>query len=298
METYDLNLPIKDYLEDDSRYSSKHLKSVKKSLAHFYYDFVLGFHEEPEGTKLDFGNAFETALLTPDLYDKLVAVKDEQSWIEEVKRQRPELKGIKNSTEYKNFRDKFNEENADKLIIPKQGEESQERLEYMLENCRRDSAIQSFVNNGTYQPSFFFEMHGLPFRTRPDIVRPEKRILVDVKTCLDASPDGFAKNVARMEYPIQAGLHMKGAVESGFMDKVDEYYWLAVEKIPPFNAQLHAVQPDDKDWMMEQVEYLASELAQAKEQNLFPGYTQRVPDESGVNDLELPLFYRSAQNLV
>lgn len=297
----DKDLPLELYLGDEDHHSSKHLKSAKKSLRQYYWDFILGKEKEPTGQKLDFGNAFETALLVPEEYEKTVAEMDEETWKEQVMEEAKEKPKSKQPTvpertsRFKELKQAFEDENADKQIISQKGEESREVLDLMLESCKRDRIVQQFVNEGEYQTSLFWQDpdSGLLLRTRPDIAKPEKGYIVDVKTCQDASPEGFAKYAANLEIPIQAALHILGAEETGYMEEVKEYYWLAVEKHPPYNAQIHALPPNDRDWVIDQAKALMRDIAEARSQNFYPGYTQRVPDDMGINDLELPLFYRN-----
>lgn len=75
---------------------------------------------------------------------------------------------------------------------------------------------------------------GVLCRCRPDFWRNDG-IIVDLKTTVDASPEGFAKSIANWRYHVQAPYYMDGcklaAEQSGtIIEPVKAFVFLAVEK--------------------------------------------------------------------
>lgn len=77
-------------------------------------------------------------------------------------------------------------------------------------------------------------------KCRPDWSRPG--LLVDFKTALDASPQGFARAVARYRYHVQAAYALDGWPAAGG-GAVEQFILLAVEKVPPYAIGLYELSP-------------------------------------------------------
>ena len=71
------------------------------------------------------------------------------------------------------------------------------------------------------------EETGAPCKALVDWMRPDS--IVDLKTCADASPDGFARAVYNFKYHLSACFYLMGDAaerDGGLKD----YYWIAAEK--------------------------------------------------------------------
>ena len=81
--------------------------------------------------------------------------------------------------------------------------------------------------NGQAEQSFWWDdiATGLRCKCRPDWFDGE--LIVDLKTCVDASPAGFGKAVANFSYQIQAAHYLAGTLAKRFI-------FVAVEKVYPF----------------------------------------------------------------
>jgi hypothetical protein len=64
-------------------------------------------------------------------------------------------------------------------------------------------------------------------KCRPDWLSADGATIVDLKTCIDASPAGFAKAVANFGYQIQAAHYLAGTMAKRFI-------FVAVEKTAPY----------------------------------------------------------------
>ena len=80
---------------------------------------------------------------------------------------------------------------------------------------------------GQAEQSFWWDdvATGLRCKCRPDWFDGE--LIVDLKTCVDASPAGFGKSVANFGYQIQASHYLAGTLATRFI-------FIAVEKVYPF----------------------------------------------------------------
>jgi hypothetical protein len=287
------NISIEDYHENKTHLSATTLKVARQSLRHLDW-YRKGKIQQEDKPQFSFGNAFELALLAPTEYLQKVAVMPEAEWFEAVKADNPEVKTVRNTTLYKKHRDEWMDVSKGKYIINETGPESFETIEEMLSSCYQDKIIQGLIKNTEYQLSLFWTdpSTGIKLKTRPDICKRKKNIIVNLKTTLDGSPDGFTKDLKKWDYPLQACVEITGCLQSGIMDKVDSYFWLVVEKVAPFNATIYEFQESDINAVMDSFSFLLSRIKKAQDQNLYPGYTDGADNEYGILQAKLPAWYK------
>lgn len=286
-------ISIEDYHSDRYFLSSSSIKEAKKSLKHFEY--YLKNKEQSRKSHFDFGNAFELALMdcvnkrtSVELSDfgKYVSILDES--------QKPKPEKDYRTKENAIWKEEFFLENQSKYIINKTGNESFETIERMIEACSSQAYIRSLLEGSEYQTSCFWKdsQSFIKLKTRPDCVNVGKKIIIDIKTTKDGSPEDFSKDCANYNYPLQAIIQIQGILASGLLDNVEHYYWLAVEKSEPFNAQLYEFQKSDWDMLSIQLEFILSKIKRATALKKYEGYFERSDSNTGVLGLELPMWYK------
>lgn len=75
------------------------------------------------------------------------------------------------------------------------------------------------------------DITGVECKCRCDLIG--KGIVVDYKTCTDASTDAFTREALRYGYDLQAAMYSSGAIANGYGPDV-EWYFIAQEKSPPY----------------------------------------------------------------
>lgn len=287
------DISIEDYHNNKSHVSSTVVKYAKESLKHYDW-YRRGLLPVIQTTAMGFGNAFELALLsTNDEYLSKVAVMPEQDWYEEIKAAKSDVKTWRNTTMYKQRFATWVKENEGKYFINQTGPESFETIEEMLSSCYQDKVIQGLISNTEYQLSLFWtdEQSGVRLKTRPDICKRKKNVIVNLKTTLDGSPEAFSKDINKYDYALQACIESRGCVASGIMPTVDNYFWLVVEKVAPFNATIYEFAQTDMNACMDGLDYLLHKISKAEEQNLWPGYSDRADNQYGILNAKIPLWY-------
>lgn len=289
------DVTIEAYHQNTTHLSATQIKLAKKSLKELDW-YRRGLLKQEQKTHFDFGNAFELALLDPVAFSEKVAILKDREFVNEALMVKPDLKVPRNSTEYKLSTAKFYEENAGKyIVLDEGGEESYETIKLMLESCYQDKIIQGLIKNTEYQLSVFWtdEETGLQLKTRPDICKRKKNVIVNVKTCLDGSPKGFAKDLVKYDYPLQACHEIKGCLAGGVIESLDNYFWLVVEKKAPFNATVYEFDEEDIQAGMLELNYLYGKITKAKEKNFFPGYSDQADNQYGILRAPIPMYYRT-----
>lgn len=286
------DISIQDYHANRTHYSATQLKYANKSLKHFY-SYINGFLDKPQGSHLDFGNAFELALLDQEGYMKSVAVLPDQDFIELAKQDNPKLERPRNSKIYQAGIAEFERLNAGKYFIKDVGPESFDVIEEMLSSCFQDKVIQALIKNTEYQLSLFWTdpETGIKLKTRPDICKKAKNSIVNLKTTEDGSPGAFSKDLAKYDYPLQACIEIDGCIKSGLMEEVDNYFWLVVEKVAPFNATIYEFDLTDRNACMDNYRFLLNKIKKARAQEKWPGYSDLASNEYGILKASIPPWY-------
>lgn len=287
------NISIDDYHANKTHISASQLKIAKKSLREYDW-YRQGLIPKVKKTHFDFGNAFELALLNPIEFSENVAIMQDQEWVNAAMMVNTELVMPRGSKPYKEQLSQFYERNANKYHIMDYGKESYETIKHMLESCYQDKVIQELIKNVEYQISLFWTdpETGLNLKTRPDTLKRKKNVIVDIKTIEDGSPEAFGRDLAKYEYPLQAVMQIEGCIQTGLMEKVDNYLWLVVEKNPPYNATLYEFDQSDCQAFGDEFHRLLNKLLKAEKEKLFPGYSERADNKYGILKAEIPMWYK------
>lgn len=302
------DISIEDYHADRNIISSTGLKKVKRSTRDFIHYLIYGTEDKP---CFNFGNAFEIALIDKvnktKEFDKNVCVLKSKDWIDMALINKPDLKVPRNSKDYKDIKSAFIETNgAGKYIIDDHGGiDTKKTLDGMLESVLSDEVVAKLLDGTEYQTSIVWKDKetGLLCKTRPDLNKVKKEIVVDIKTTADASPEKFYRDAANFDYPLQACMQMDGCLQSGLMEKIDLYLWLVVEKTEPYNYAIYEFQKDDIEWVSDDYHYYLKRCAQAidtiknvkteKQLATVKSFGERADNKHGILNLEIPLWYRS-----
>lgn len=287
------DISIDEYHANRSHISATQIKMAKESLRHFEW-YMNGSIAREEKTAFGFGNAFELALLSPNEYLQKVAVLHDAEFVAEAMKSNPELKVPRNSTVYKKLVSDFREANSGKYEINDVGPESFETIEHMLDSCNSDPVIKALIENTEYQLSLFWtdQATGLGLKTRPDVCKRKRNVLVNLKTIDDGSPESFSKELSKWEYPLQASIEIEGALRSGLMETVDNYLWLVCEKKAPYNATIYEYSANDRAAGEDGLRFMLDRIARAKRENKWPGYSDRSDNSYGILTANIPPWYR------
>ena len=152
-------------------------------------------------------------------------------------------------------------------------------------NARALPEIAELLAEGEGEVSAFWidEATGELCKCRPDWVTPagDGAILLDGKTCVDASPEGFGRAIWNFAYHLQAAWYSDGyALASGL--KVHGFVFVAVENAWPHMAAAYMLGDEVLEAARRENRQLLNLYAQCKRTNIWPGYAP------GINLVELP----------
>ena len=119
------------------------------------------------------------------------------------------------------------------------------------------------------------EQSGELCRCRPDFYRADLGIVVDLKSTEDASPEGFARSIAKYGYHRQNAMYVDG-VESATGDFVKGFVFVVTEKAAPYCTAVYSLDMQGIEIGRDQYKRLLLDLADCKIAKKFPGYSDRV----------------------
>lgn len=204
--------------------SKSGLDRVLQSPGHYQY---YREHGSENTEALSFGSAFHTLLLEPNLFEERVHI-----W-----------SGANRTTKAGKAEWAEAQEIAGERDIIKQSDYND-----MLEICQ---AIESHVSarvvlqgKGRAEASLFWtdDETGVECRCRPDWLR-EDGLLVDLKSAIDASPEGFMKAAFNHGYHLQAAMYMDG-FKAVYGKEAAGFAFVVAEKKAPFGIGVYQADLD------------------------------------------------------
>jgi exodeoxyribonuclease VIII len=98
--------------------------------------------------------------------------------------------------------------------------------------------------------------------------------LVDLKTTVDASPEGFPREIAKYDYHVQAAFYLWGARLLSPAER--RFLFIAVEKEPPYGITVHELEESALIQGKEEFRVWLKRWAQARETGVWEGYPHGV----------------------
>jgi hypothetical protein len=242
------------------------LKRMQQSPSHFY-GMQLDPDRPPQGEPtpaLVNGTLVHTALFEPGEVNRRYIVKPD---------------GMSFATkEGKTWR----EANAERIIV------DVAQMSAALAQSARVRALPelgALLADGFGESSCFWidQTTGELCKCRPDWVSPagDGVVLVDGKTCQDASAEGFGRSIWNYRYHLQAAWYADG-YEAATGQKVYGFVFAAVESAWPHQAAAYMLGDDVLDAARRENRRLLNLYAECKRTGVWPGYS------AGINLINLP----------
>lgn len=193
--------------------SKSDLDLIHRSPAHY----KAARHEDTPA--LRFGTAFHCAVLENDRFNATYTV------IEGDRRTNVVKAAIKEA------------EAAGKIILTA---DDFNALMGMAQAVFKNPICAALLRGSLKEHSVFAELDGVRVKCRPDGWSTEKGVLFDLKSTEDASPEGFARTVAKYRYHVQDAFYRHVVASATNCDADDlSFIFIAVEKKPPFAVALY-----------------------------------------------------------
>jgi len=89
--------------------------------------------------------------------------------------------------------------------------------------------------------SIVFDYYGNLCKARFDML--QNNVIIDLKTCRDASPKGFKQAIRNFGYFQQAAFYLDAAASAG-LNEVDRFQFLAIQKQQPYPYAVYELSPE------------------------------------------------------
>lgn len=247
-------IPIEEYHRHGS-VSKSQLDQLAKSPAHYLASLTTPRKETPA---MRIGSLFHGLVLEPERVKIAVAPVCD-----------------KRTKEGKATWEAFCLENAGAEIVTA---DEGEMLNGMAASIKAHPAASALLSgDGIAEGSCFWfdERSGELCRCRPDFYRRDLGIIVDLKTTDDASPEAFAKSIAKYGYHRQNAMYVDG-VEAATGDFVKGFVFVVTEKSAPYCTAVYSLDMQGIEVGRDQYKRLLLDLADCKIAKNFPGYSDRI----------------------
>lgn len=160
-----------------------------------------------------------------------------------------------------------------------------------------DAWLNKIITGGqplVEQSAFWNEQVGddvIYCRARPDLIRADLGLMLDLKTTADASSRAFAKSAADYGYHAQEAFYTRGWQAAGGC-QIDATVFLAIEKKKPFAYQVFELKPSAVAEGAAIMNRALETYATCQRESVWPSYSR----DTGVIELDLPRWsYRETE---
>lgn len=257
-----IKISNKEYREREG-VSNTDLKHIAKSPAHFRY-----WKDNPQEDTLAllFGRAVHKYVLEKDDFFTEFAIAPDCD---------------RRTKEGKVQWQKFKIDSADKDVITA---DDFEKIKAMYDALYSTPYVAKLLS-GDKELSFFLEdeITGITMKCRPDCLTTIKdtHILIDYKSCNDASSDGFMKQAIKLMYDLQMSFYKD--ILDGITGNQHSVIFIAQEKQPPYAVNILECNEDFLKSGTDMYRTYLDEYAECAKSGDWYGYTK-----DGINTLGLP----------
>lgn len=261
------DLTNEEYHSDKSRISRSALMDFDRSPYNYWAKHINPERPLKDATSsMILGSAFHTLILEPNLFDKNYIMKPEAVLLKEVGREA-----------YDAYKNKVNQiEFSGQIVL---SHDDWNNLMSMKKKLELSERAMKLIQDSRIENSFFWKDEGseLLVKARPDILH--SNIIVDLKTCSDASPRAYQLEMIKYGYHVQ-GAMVRDGVEICEGNRINKVINICVETKYPYNLAIYIIDETALDHAENQYKNMLINLKIAIDNNDFRDF--------GVQTIELP----------
>lgn len=241
-----------------------HSGIVRLMRSPLHYKYGQDEDDEEREDHFDFGEAYHLAILQYDLFKKTVVAPP------------PEVlskSGSRAGNAWKEW--EAAQLQGGKVILTHKAFNALENMAEVMERCETASAIlknPGFCERSAVWKDPVYEFLG---KCRPDKDIPNLGVLVDLKTCRNASQQEFAKACGNLGYDIEAAWYLDGMRALTGID-YQTFIFLAQEKTPPYAVAVYQADEEFIGVGRRKCDVAREIYNNCLAKNYWPGYPDRV----------------------
>ncbi len=237
---------------------------------------------EEETEEMNFGSLVHLAVLEPERLESHVCfVPDDMP--KDLRRFRNAKAPSAETLESCDAWDDFTSRNEGKKVIkPKQFEALKGIQKSLLSNTITARLLEA---DGPTELSVFWERFGVQCRARIDKITD---YILDLKTCGDATRQGFMKEIGKRRYAHQGEHYLDGAKANGYTPK--GFVMIAVETEAPYLCTAHRLGSESIALAMIENRRGIEAWKRANESGYWPGIRAAIDHEQKLVPLEAPAW--------
>jgi hypothetical protein len=155
--------------------------------------------------------------------------------------------------------------------------EYDEALEIALAVRRWSTTAARLLDGVQTEQSIFWtdERTGIECKARVDASNPRYRALIDIKSTVDASYEGFRRACRQYRYDIQDGYYRDGYPMAGGFE-VEAFIFIAIQKSRPYLTGVYSLEPEDVAKARDDIRRLLDRYAECDRTGKWPGYLDAI----------------------
>lgn len=143
-----------------------------------------------------------------------------------------------------------------------------------INSLANNKQVKLWLQNAVCEQEFYFDYRGIACKMKTDIkttVIENKTILVDLKFMVDSNPQEFMRKANFYDLDRQAAWYCNGyEIATGI--KVDEFYFVCVEKAAPYCVSIIKVTPQQLKLGKQKYDHLVSVYLETIHVGKYPAY--------------------------
>ena len=252
MTTQILEMTDAEYFAINDRCSASSIKGAfQKSPAHYKAE------QAKYTDALNFGSIAHKAILEPREFRNVYIVAPKFD-----KRTKAGKEAFANFEAIKGDRESITQAEQQKIFAMKKAFANHS---IAVDILKKANAIEQVI---------LFDLFGVPFKAKLDIICEPLGMVVDYKTTQSAAVSSFRRDFIKYGYDIQAYVYLEAAKAAGY--KVDKFVSIPQEKEAPFAVNVFNTSDDALDLGHFKTEELCQRWYECFESDVWPCYEQEI----------------------
>jgi exodeoxyribonuclease VIII len=242
--------------------SASDIKELWRSPAHYKESKL---HPSKATPAMELGTAIHAAILEPSSFINKYVAMDDTDICAEIGGAKP-----KATKKYKEWKSEYIKENKGKNIIEISIFDQILELATVVRKHSIAGNLLSELGETELPIQWIHRETGTAMKAKPDFVTESGKI-IDIKTCEDARPTAFQRNIWTYLYHFQAAVYQEAiAYKTG---EIYPFIFIAIEKTPPHGIMVYQLDETAIELARSEVVLCIKQYEICKQKDIWPAYT-------------------------